>query len=122
MLIKNTVPITLHDNLLTFRDTCKEFEFKGGLLKMITIKNYNVDLASLTDKKMLYDFAKEMNFDSKAEDYKSTRDKSLKKLLESPGLKVSASGVSKTINLSSDPDELDESYYYKRNKLEIILI
>ena len=39
---------------------------------MITNKNYNVDLASLSDKKMMYDFAKEMNFDMKAQCNKST--------------------------------------------------
>ena len=27
LLIHNTIPITLYDNLLTFRDTGKEFEF-----------------------------------------------------------------------------------------------
>ena len=58
LLIKNTLPITLHDNLLTFRDTRKVFELKGELLKMITNKNYNVDHASLSDKKLKYDFAK----------------------------------------------------------------
>ena len=73
---------------------------------MITNNNYNVDLASLQDKKLMYDFAKEMNFDLKAPGNKSTRDRSLIKLLKSPGLMVSASGVSKTIFLSSDPDEL----------------
>ena len=39
LLIKNTIPITLHDTLLTFRDTGKVFELKGALLKMITNKN-----------------------------------------------------------------------------------
>ena len=50
--------------MLTFRDTGKEFELKGDLLKMITNKNYNVNLASLQDKKLMYAFAKEMNFDT----------------------------------------------------------
>ena len=54
----------------------------------------------------MYDFAKEMNFDTKALGNKSTRDRTLIKLLKSPGLMVSASGVSKTIFLSSDPKEL----------------
>ena len=90
--------------MLTFRDTGKEFELKGDLLKMITNKNYNVDLASLQDKKLMYDFAKEMNFDLKAPGNKSTRDRTLIKLLKSPAFM--ASGVSKTIFLSSDPDEL----------------
>ena len=47
-----------------------------------------------------------MNFDLKAVGKKSARDKTLIKLLKSPGLVVSASGISKTIFLSSDPDEL----------------
>ena len=47
-----------------------------------------------------------MNFDTKAQSNKSTRDRTLVKLLKSPGLMVSASGASKTITLSSDPDEL----------------
>ena len=38
LLIKNTIPIILHDNLLTFRDSSKQFELKGDLLKMITNK------------------------------------------------------------------------------------
>ena len=44
--------------MLTFRDTRREIELKGELLKMITNKNYNVNLASLQDKKSMYDFAK----------------------------------------------------------------
>ena len=104
--IHNSIPITLHGNMLTFRDTNKQFELTGDLLKMITNKDYNVNLASLQDKKLLYAFAKEMNFDAKALGTKSTRDRTLIKLLKSPGLMVSASGVSETIFLSSDPNEL----------------
>ena len=73
---------------------------------MITHNNFNVDLASLQDKKLMYDFAKEMHFDQKALGNKSIRDRKLMKLLNSPGLMVSASGISKTIFLSSDPNEL----------------
>ena len=72
---------------------------------MITNKIYNVDLANLSDKKLRYDFAKEMNFDLKAQNLKYTRDRFLIKLLKSSVLMVSASGVSKTIFSSSDPDE-----------------
>ena len=100
------MPITLHDNLLTFRDTGKVIELKEDLLKMITNENYNVDLASLSDKKLMYDFAKEMNFDVKSLGRKSTRDGFLIKLLNSAGLMISASGISNTMFLSSDPDEL----------------
>ena len=60
-------------------------------------------------KKLMYDFAKEMHFDERRVGNKSTRDRTLIKLLESPGLIVSASGVSKKIFLSSDPDELCDS-------------
>ena len=91
-----TIPSTLHDNLLTFRDTNKISELKGDILKMITNKNYNVDLASLKDKNLMYDFAKEMSFDTKAQGNKSTRDRTLIKLLKSASLMVSASGISKT--------------------------
>ena len=53
---------------------------------MITDSKYKVNLASLADKKLMYDFAKEMNFDLKAVSKKSTRDKTLLKLLESPAI------------------------------------
>ena len=104
LLLKNKIPVTLYNNLLTFRDTGKKFELKGDLLKMITNKNYNVDHASLSDKKLMYDLAKEMHFDLRAQGNKSTRDRTLTKLLKSPA--ITASGVSKTIFLSSDPNEL----------------
>ena len=104
--IHKSIPITLYDNMLTFRDTNKQFELTRDLLELITNKNYNVDHASLADKKLMYDFAKEMHFDLKAVGKKSTRDRTLIKILKSPGLIVSASGVLNTIILSSDPDEL----------------
>ena len=72
LLLDNTIPFTLHDNLLTFRDTAKIFALKGDLLKMITNKNYNVDLASLSIKKLMNDFAKKMNFDTRDQGIKST--------------------------------------------------
>ena len=71
---------------------------------MISNKNYNVDLASLADRKIMYDFAKEMNFDLTAQSNKSTRDRTLIKLLKTPA--IMALGVSKTIFLSFDLDEL----------------
>ena len=102
--IHNSIPITLHNNLLTFGDSGKVFELKGELLKMITNKNYNVNHASLSDKKLMYNFAKEMNFDKSRVGNKSTRDRTLITLLNSPA--ILASGVSNTIILSSDPNEL----------------
>ena len=104
LLMKNKIPITLYGNMLTFRDTNKQFELTGDLLEMVTNKDYNVDHASLADKKLMYDFAKEMHFDMKAAGNKFVRDRTLIDLLKSPA--IMASGVSKTIFLSSDPDEL----------------
>ena len=52
----------------------------------------------------MYDFAKEMHFDERRVGNKSTRDRKLIKLLNSPA--IMASGVSKTLFLSSDPNEL----------------
>ena len=106
LLMKNKIPITLYGNMLTFRDKNKQFELKGDPLEIITNSKYSVDFADLSDKRLMYDFAKEMHFDTKAVGKKSTRDKTLIKLLKSPGLVVSAYGISKTIFLSSDPDEL----------------
>ena len=64
--IHNSIPITFCGNMLNFRDTNKQFELKGDLLEMITNSKYNNNLASLQDKKLMYDFAKEMHFDKKS--------------------------------------------------------
>ena len=73
---------------------------------MMNNKNYVVDLASLSDKKLMFDFAKEMHFDVKAQGKKTTRGRTFIKFLKSPGSIFSASAVSETKLLSSDPDEL----------------
>ena len=39
LLINKTIPVTLFNNLLKFRDTDKEFDLQGELLKMMTNKN-----------------------------------------------------------------------------------
>ena len=69
---------------------------------MITNKNYKVDLANLSDKKLCV-FAKEMYFDEIYPGNKSTRDKSLRKVVKSPGMMVSASGVSSSHKEKSHP-------------------
>ena len=104
--------------MLTFRDTSKVFELKGDLLKKITNINFNVDLASLPDKKLMYDFAKEMHFHERGQGRKSTRDRTLTKFLKS--LAIMASGTSKTMFLSSNPDELCErlKLLLQKNKLK----
>ena len=51
--IHNSIPITLYGNMLTFRDRNEQIELKEDLLEMITKKNFNVDHASLADKKLM---------------------------------------------------------------------
>ena len=87
---------------MTFRDTGKEFELKRDLSKKITNKNSNVHPASLSDKKLMYTFAKEMKFGVKAKGNNSKRDRTLKKLHKLPGISISASGISNAIFLLSD--------------------
>ena len=57
------------------------------------------------DQKLLYEFGKEMNFNSKQKKQKSDRDKSLINLFKSPA--ILASGIS-TKFLSPQPNELCE--------------
>ena len=106
LVINNTIPVTLYNSLLTLRDTGKEFELKGDILKKITNKNYNVDLAKFSDKKIMYDFAKEKDFDVNAQGNRFTRDRTLMNLLKSPGSMIFASGNSNTEFLTSDPDKI----------------
>ena len=40
LLMKSKLPITLYGNMLTFRDTNKQFELKGDLSEMITNSKY----------------------------------------------------------------------------------
>ena len=68
---------------------------------MITNNNYNVDLAKLSDEN--YCFAKEIYFDAKAQGIKSTRDKSLIRLIKSKA--ILASGFP-TILLPVNPNRL----------------
>ena len=58
LLINKTITVSLYNSLLTFRDTDEKFEVQGDLLKKITKKIYNVDLANLVDRKLMYEFAK----------------------------------------------------------------
>ena len=73
---------------------------------MTTNKNYNVDLASLSDSKLMYDPAKEMYFDVTSPCNKPTLDRIPIKILKAPSLMKSASGIPVETFLLSDPDEL----------------
>ena len=103
-LIHRTIPVTIFSNMITFRDSNRSFRLEGDLLKLITNYKFNADHSSPQDKKLIYEFAKEMNYDTKSTGRPSVRHTSIIKILETPA--IMASGISKTIILSSDPNEL----------------
>ena len=103
-LINEGIPVTLVSNMLIFRDNNKSFKLEGDLLETMTDYDFNVDHSNQQDRKLIYEFVKEMNFNIRQKGNKSDRDKSIIRLLRSP--RIMASGVSKTIFLSSDPYEL----------------
>ena len=103
-LIHGKIPVTIFSNMITFRDTDKTFRLEGDLLKVITNHKFNVDHSNPQDRKIIYQFAKEMNYDTKSTGRPSVRNSSMIKLLDQPA--IMASGISKTIILSSNPNEL----------------
>ena len=103
-LINEGIPVTLFSNMLLFRDGSKSFKLDGDLLETMTNYNFNVDHSNKQDRKMTYEFAKEMIFNIKQKGNKSNRDKSIIGFLKSPAFM--ASGISKILFLSSDPDKL----------------
>ena len=103
-IINGGIPVSIFSNMLTFGDSKKVFKLDGDLLESITNYDFNVDHSNQQDRKLIYEFAKEMNFNIKQKGNKSERDKSIIRLLKSPAFM--ASGISKTIFLSSDADEL----------------
>ena len=103
-LIHGKIPVTLFSNMITFRDSYKTFKLEGDLLKVITNHKFNVDHSNQQDRKIIYEFAKEMNYDSKSTGRPSVRHNSMIRLLDQTA--SMASGISKTIFLSSNPNEL----------------
>ena len=90
--------------MITFRDSDRSFKLEGDLLKLIRNHKFNADHSSPRDKILIYEFAKEMNYDTKSIGRPSIRHNSVVKILNSPA--IMASGVSNILILSSEPDEL----------------
>ena len=103
-LIHGKIQVTIFSNMITFRDSNKTFKLEGDLLKVLTNHKFNVDHSNQQDRKIIYEFAKEMNYDTKSVGRPSVRHDLMIRLLDKPA--IMASGVSKTIFLSSDPNEL----------------
>ena len=103
-MVNTIVPVTLYSNMLIFRDTKKSFKLVGDLLKRMKIHKVNVDHSNPQDRKITYEFGKEMKFVIKQKGRPSNRDKSEIKLLNS--LTIMASSISNTIFLPPNPLEL----------------
>ena len=103
-LINGGIPVSLYSNMLTFRDSNRSVKLDGSLLETMTNYDFNVNHANPKKRKLKYEFGKEKKIYIKQKGRKSNIDKSMIKLLKSPA--IMASGVSKTILLSSDPSEL----------------
>ena len=103
-LIKEKVPVTIFSNMLTFRDTKKVFKIEGDLYKVITDYKFNADHSNKQNRQIIYEFGKEMKYKLKNKGRPSIRHNSMIRLLNQPP--IIASGFSKTIFLSSDPNEL----------------
>ena len=90
--------------MLTFRDTKKVFKIEGDLYKVITNYIFNVDQSNKQNRQIIYEFGKEMKYKLKNIGKPSIRHYSMIRLLNQPP--ITSSGFTKTIFLSSDPDEL----------------
>ena len=98
------IPVTIFSKMITFRDSKKTFRLEGDLLKLITNYKFNVDHSNQQDRKIIYESGKEMKYDTKSSGRPSVRHNSMIRLLDQPA--IMASGFSRTIVLSSDPNEL----------------
>ena len=57
-LINTSAPVTLHSNILSFRDTNKSFKLDGDLLKTMKKYKFNVVQSNPQDRKKFYEFGK----------------------------------------------------------------
>ena len=88
-LLQGNIPVTLYSNMLTFRDSNNSLKLDGDLFKTSTNYKFNVGLSKLRDRKVIREFAEEMNFDFENIGQKSTRDSSIVELLKSPAIMAS---------------------------------
>ena len=59
------IPVSLYSNMITFRDSNKSFKLDGDLLETITNYDFNVDHSNQQDRKLIYEFLKEMKYNIK---------------------------------------------------------
>ena len=118
-LIITSIPVTQDSNFVTFRDSIKSFELDGDILKAMTNYHFNVAPSKPQERKLMYEFGKEMKFNIKQVGRKSPRDRSLKKLLKSAA--IMALGISTKL-LPENPNELCDrlKLLLQKNKPEMI--
>ena len=61
-LINGGIPVSIYDNILTFKDTNRSFRLDGDLLETMTNYDFNVSNSNPQDRKLIYEFGKEINF------------------------------------------------------------
>ena len=101
-LTNRSTPITLYSNMVLFRDTNKSSKLDGNLIKAMTNYNFNVDHSNTQDRRLFYEFGKEMNFSIKQSGRKCPGDEPVLRLPKSPAIMVS--GIS-TIFLQATHNE-----------------
>ena len=107
--------------MLTFRDSNRSFKLDGDLSETMTNYAFNISNSNPQDRKLIYKFGKELNFNIRQQGRKNNRDKSMIKLFKSPA--IMASGFS-TIFLPPDRKEVCNRLtllLQKQKKLVIIL-
>ena len=59
------IPVSLYSNMITFTESNKPFKLDGDLLETITNYDFNVDHSNQPDRKLIYEFLKEMKYNNK---------------------------------------------------------
>ena len=84
----------------------------------MTNYNFMIDHSNPQDQKLIYEFAKELNFDIRQKGRKSDGDTSLMKLLKTP---ANMASVISTKVLQKILMNFVIGYYYKKNKVVIFV-
>ena len=129
ILINTKIPVTLYSKILIFRDSKKSFNLGGDLSKTLTNHILIVTPSIPQYQELSYEFGKEMKINIKQVRRKSSREKSLMKLLKSAA--IMASGFS-LLFFQKNPNEFcdglkilftnkrtDYSRYANGNKLKL---
>ena len=85
-LIISSISVTLKRSMLTLPDSNKSYKLDKAFWKTMTNYDFNVDRSNPWDQKIIFEFAKELNFNIKQKGRKSPRDESVIRLLKSPAI------------------------------------